>query len=69
MFLPRDLTFGLSVLASAEGGAILKRRSMPEVDQFCFAHVNLRNYVLMREAPRRRIVGEAQRVPEGASAE
>jgi Cdc6-like AAA superfamily ATPase len=69
MFLPRDLTFGLSVLASAEGGAILKRRSMPEVDQFCFAHVNLRNYVLMREAPRRRIVGEAQRAPEGASAE
>jgi type II secretory pathway predicted ATPase ExeA len=85
MDLPQDLTFGLRVLASPDGGSILKMRSMPEADEFTFAHVNLRNYVLMREAERRRVVGapedfgpdvallsepaESQRASEPASAE
>jgi hypothetical protein len=59
MFLPRDLTFGLSVLASDEGGSILKMRRMPGVEEFSFARVNLRNYVLMREAVRRKVVSDA----------
>jgi hypothetical protein len=84
MALPRDLTFGLSVLASAEGGSILKMR-MPGAEEFSFARVNLRNYVLMREAARRKVVSRPpeaehseveffaddspeQRVAEGASA-
>lgn len=54
--LPRDLSFGLSVLASAEGGSILKMRRMPGVEEYAFARVNLRNYVLMREAGRRRVL-------------
>jgi type II secretory pathway predicted ATPase ExeA len=60
MALPQDLTLGLSVLASEDGGSILKRRSMPGVDEFSFGHVNLRNYVLMREAVRRRVVSAPQ---------
>jgi hypothetical protein len=58
MALPRNLTFGLSVLASADGGNILKMRRVPGAEEFSFRHVNLRNYVLMREATRRRVVGE-----------
>jgi hypothetical protein len=64
MALPRDLNFGLSVLASEEGGAILKRRRMPGVDEYAFAHVNLRNYVLMREATRRKVVREMPKMAE-----
>lgn len=53
MALPQDLSFGLAVLASEEGGSILKRRRMPDAEEFSFRHVNLRNYVLMRDAARR----------------
>ena len=53
MDLPADLTFGLSVLASLDGGDILKKRRMPEADEYAFSHVNLRNYVLLRETQRR----------------
>jgi hypothetical protein len=53
MNLPADLTFGLSVLASEDGGDILKKRRMPGHDEYAFGHVNLRNYVLLREAERR----------------
>jgi hypothetical protein len=66
MALPRDLTFGLSVLASAEGGSILKMRRMPGAEEFSFARVNLRNYVLMREAARRKVVS---RPPEAEHSE
>jgi len=58
MALPRDLSFGLSVLASPEGGSILRRRRMPGREEYAFARVNLRNYVLMREAERRKVVTE-----------
>jgi len=68
MALPRDLTFGLSVLASPEGGSILKVRRMPGVEEFSFARVNLRNYVLLREAARRKVVAETPR-PEHGEAE
>jgi type II secretory pathway predicted ATPase ExeA len=54
--LPRDLTFGLAVLASADGGSILKVRRMPGAEEYAFARVNLRNYVLMREAGRRHVL-------------
>jgi hypothetical protein len=53
MDLPSDLTFGLSVLAAEDGGDILKKRRMPEQDEYAFRQVNLRNYVLLREAERR----------------
>jgi type II secretory pathway predicted ATPase ExeA len=56
MDLPSDLSFGLSVLASPDGGQILKKRAMPAADEFCFAHVNLRNYVLLREAVQRGVI-------------
>jgi type II secretory pathway predicted ATPase ExeA len=75
--LPKDLSFGLSVLASPEGGSILRQRRRAPADEFLFSRVNLRNYVLMREATRRKVVSEpvpehAQmelRVPEAAVAE
>ena len=54
--LPADLTFGLSVLASADGGDILKKRRMPEADEYAFSQVNLRNYVLLRETQRRQAI-------------
>jgi hypothetical protein len=60
MAMPSDLTFGLSVLASPDGGEILKKRRMPENDEYAFAHINLRNYVLMREAERRKVVGDQE---------
>jgi type II secretory pathway predicted ATPase ExeA len=66
MALPRDLTFGLSVLASPDGGSILKMRRMPGTEEFAFARVNLRNYVLMREAARRKVVS---RPPEAEHSE
>jgi hypothetical protein len=67
MDLPADLTFGLSVLASADGGNILKKRRMPLADEYAFSHVNLRNYVLLREMQRRPAVGPVasdERVPD-----
>ncbi len=66
MNLPSDLTFGLSVLASDDGGNILKKRRMPEQDEYAFSHVNLRNYVLMREAERRSLL-RAQEMPPDSS--
>jgi hypothetical protein len=57
MDLPSDLTFGLSVLASPDGGDILKKRRMPEHDEYAFSQVNLRNYVLLREVERRHLLG------------
>lgn len=56
MDLPADLSFGLTTLSSADGGQILKKRAMPGADEFCFAHVNLRNYVLLREAVTRGVI-------------
>jgi hypothetical protein len=58
MDLPADLTFGLSVLASEDGGDILKKRRMPGHDDYAFGHVNLRNYVLLREAERRGLLND-----------
>ncbi len=66
MDLPSDLTFGLSVLASEDGGDILKKRRMPEQDEYAFSHVNLRNYVLLREVARRGLVGVE--APEASTA-
>ena len=68
MDLPADLSFGLSVLASADGGDILKQRRMPEADEYAFSHINLRNYVLLREAERRHVVSDPPaEVPEAVA--
>jgi hypothetical protein len=81
MDLPSDLTFGLGVLASADGGDILKKRRMPEQDEYAFSQVNLRNYVLLREADRRGLLSvpeappatddaaDPARLPEGSDTE
>ncbi len=58
MGLPGDLTFGLNILATPDGGSILKKRDMPHAEEYCFCRVNLRNYVLLREAARRKVVTE-----------
>jgi hypothetical protein len=64
MALPADLTFGLSALASEDGGHILKKRRMPDADEYAFSHLNLRNYVLLRETHRRGAMKAEESVPE-----